>query len=74
MNLLKFIVQRKILISLMVVLVLLIGSFAVLKLDKELLPSIEMDGAYVEISAGEMPAIEVERSITTPLEKKDPRN
>jgi multidrug efflux pump subunit AcrB len=70
MKLLKFIVKRKILISLMVVLVLLIGSFAVLKLDKELLPSIEMDGAYVEISAGEMPAIEVERSITTPLEKK----
>ncbi|WP_423409347.1 efflux RND transporter permease subunit [Heyndrickxia sp. MSNUG] len=70
MGLLKFIVQRKILISLMVVLVLLIGSFAVFKLDKELLPSMEMDGAYVEINAGEMPAIEVERTITTPLEKK----
>ncbi|MGA9224905.1 MAG: efflux RND transporter permease subunit, partial [Mesobacillus sp.] len=70
MGLLKFIVQRKILISLMVVLVLLIGSFAVIKLDKELLPSMEMDGAYVEINAGEMPAIEVERTITTPLEKK----
>lgn len=70
MNLLKFIVQRKILVSLMVVLVLLIGSFSVLKLDKELLPSIQMDGAYVEINAGEMSAIEVERTITTPLEKK----
>ncbi|CAM3885370.1 efflux RND transporter permease subunit [Mesobacillus thioparans] len=70
MGLLKFIVQRKILVSLMVVLVLLIGSFSVLKLDKELLPSIQMDGAYVEINAGEMPAIEVERNITTPLEKK----
>lgn len=70
MGFLKFIVQRKILISLMVVLVLLIGSFAVLKLDKELLPSMQMDGAYVEINAGEMPAIEVERTITTPLEKK----
>jgi multidrug efflux pump subunit AcrB len=70
MNLLKFIVQKKILVSLMVVLVLLIGSFSVLKLDKELLPSIQMDGAYVEINAGEMPAIEVERTITTPLEKK----
>ncbi|MBS8266714.1 AcrB/AcrD/AcrF family protein [Mesobacillus boroniphilus] len=70
MNLLKFIVQRKILVSLMVVLVLLIGSFSVLKLDKELLPSIQMDGAYVEINAGDMPAIEVERTITTPLEKK----
>ncbi|GAM16053.1 efflux RND transporter permease subunit [Mesobacillus selenatarsenatis] len=70
MNLLKFIVQKKILVSLMVVLVLLIGSFSVLKLDKELFPSIKMDGAYVEIYAGEMPAIEVERTITTPLEKK----
>jgi multidrug efflux pump subunit AcrB len=70
MNLLKFVVQRKILVGLMVVLVLLIGSYAVLKLDKELLPSIQMDAAYVEINAGEMPAIEVERTITTPLEKK----
>ncbi|NKE06882.1 efflux RND transporter permease subunit [Mesobacillus selenatarsenatis] len=70
MSLLRFIVQRKILVSLMVVLVLLIGSFSVLKLDKELFPSIKMDGAYVEIYAGEMPAIEVERTITTPLEKK----
>jgi multidrug efflux pump subunit AcrB len=70
MNLLKFIVQRKILVGLMVVLVLLIGSYGVLKLDKELLPSIQMDAAYVEINAGEMPAIEVERTITTPLEKK----
>lgn len=70
MNLLKFIVQRKILVSLMVLLVLLIGSFSVLKLDKELLPSIQMDSAYVEINAGDMPAIEVERTITMPLEKK----
>ncbi len=70
MNLLKFIVHRKILVSLMVMLVLVIGSFSVLKLDKELLPPIQMDGAYIEINAGEMPAIEVERSITTPLEKK----
>ncbi|MBT2662035.1 efflux RND transporter permease subunit [Bacillus sp. ISL-45] len=70
MSLLKFIVQRKILVSLMVVLVLLIGSFSVLKLDKELFPSIKMDGAYVEIYAGEMAAIEVERTITSPLEKK----
>ena len=70
MKLLKFIIQRKILVSLMVVLVLMIGSYSVFKLDKELLPSIVMDGAYVEINAGELPAIEVERTITTPLEKK----
>ena len=37
MKLLKFIIQRKILVSLMVVLVLMIGSYSVFKLDKELL-------------------------------------
>ncbi|MBM7587106.1 HAE1 family hydrophobic/amphiphilic exporter-1 [Bacillus pakistanensis] len=70
MGLFKFIVQRKILISLIVVLVLMVGSFAIVKLDKELMPSVNMDGAFVEINAGEMAAIEVERTITTPLEQK----
>lgn len=70
MNFLKFIVQKKILVGLMVVLVLAIGSYSVLELDKELFPAIEMDGAYVEINAGEMPAYEVERTITTPLENR----
>ncbi|WP_044747127.1 efflux RND transporter permease subunit [Bacillus alveayuensis] len=70
MNLLKFIVKRKILVSLVTVLVLMVGSYSIIKLDKELLPSIEFDGAFVEVYAGEMPAIEVERNITTPLEKK----
>lgn len=70
MKLLKFIVQRKLLIALMSVLVLAIGSYSLFELDKELMPAIKMDGAYVEISAGEMAAIEVERTITTPLEQK----
>ncbi|MCT2534472.1 efflux RND transporter permease subunit [Aquibacillus koreensis] len=70
MNLIKFIVQRKILVGLMVVLVFFVGSFAIMKLDKELMPSITFDGAYVNIDAGEMSAIEVERNITNPLEKQ----
>lgn len=70
MDLVKFIVQKKILIGLLTVLVAIIGGYSVLKLDKELLPSIGMDGAYVEINAGEMAAIEVERTITNPLEQK----
>ncbi|WP_416149921.1 efflux RND transporter permease subunit [Salipaludibacillus sp. HK11] len=68
MNALKFIIQRKILIGLMVVLVLCIGSYSMIQLDKELLPSLSFDGAYVEVDAGDMAAIEVERSITTSLE------
>lgn len=69
MKMISFFVKRKILVGLMAMLVVLLGCYSVLKLDKELLPSINMDGAYVEISAGEMAAIEVERTITTPLEE-----
>ncbi|CAM3398821.1 efflux RND transporter permease subunit [Aeromicrobium ponti] len=70
MKLLKLIVQRKILVGLITVLILAIGSYSILELDKELMPPVTMDGAYVEISAGEMAAIEVERSITNPLEQQ----
>ncbi|WP_175987614.1 efflux RND transporter permease subunit [Bacillus sp. Marseille-Q1617] len=70
MNLLKFIVNRKILVGLMVLLVLVIGGYSVFKLDKELLPPIQFDAAYVDINAGDMSAIEVERTITNPLEQQ----
>ncbi|WP_173917193.1 efflux RND transporter permease subunit [Halobacillus sp. Marseille-Q1614] len=70
MNLLRFIVQRKILVGLMVVLVLMVGGYSLLKLDKELLPSVTMDGGYIEVLAGDTAAIEVERSITDPLEQQ----
>ena len=69
-RLLRFIVQRKIMVGLMVGLVLILGSYSVVNLDKELMPRVGLDGAYVEIDAGEMAAVEVERSITTPLEQK----
>ncbi|MFT4414697.1 efflux RND transporter permease subunit [Fredinandcohnia humi] len=70
MKLLKFIVQKKILIGLMIVLVTVFGSYSMIKLDKELMPPIKLDGAFIEIQAGDMSAIEVERSITTPLEQR----
>ncbi|MGN7298516.1 efflux RND transporter permease subunit [Ferdinandcohnia sp. SAFN-114] len=70
MKLLKFIVQRKILISLMIFLVTVVGSYSLLKVDKELMPPVKLDGAFVEIYAGEMAAIEVERTITNPIEQK----
>lgn len=68
--LLQFIVKRKILVSLVTVLVLIVGGYSLLKLDKELMPAIEFDGAYVDVSAGELSAIEVERTITNPLEQR----
>ncbi|WP_431800458.1 efflux RND transporter permease subunit [Halobacillus andaensis] len=70
MNWLRFIVNRKILVGLMVVLILMVGSYSLLKLDQELMPDVTMDGAYIEIYAGDTSAIEVERSITTPLEQQ----
>ena len=56
-------------IGLMVLLVLMIGSNAMIKLDKELMPPIEFDMAYVEIFVNDQPAIETERTITTPVER-----
>ncbi|ADU30595.1 efflux RND transporter permease subunit [Evansella cellulosilytica] len=70
MGLLKFIVQRKILVVLLVCLILILGTYAMTKLDKELFPSIDFDVAYVEVDAGELAAIEVERNITSPLESR----
>ena len=70
MSLIKFITKRKILVGLMAVLVLIVGSFGMLKLDKELMPALDFDGAYVEVLAGTQPATELERNVTGPLEKE----
>lgn len=70
MNIIEFIVKKKVLISLLTVLIVALGCFAVFKLDKEIMPSVGMDGAYVSIDAGDMAAIDVEQLITTPLEQK----
>lgn len=68
-SLIKFILRRKILVSLVTVLVLIVGTYALTKLDVELMPEVDFDGAYVIVSAGDMAAIEVERNVTTPLEQ-----
>ncbi|MGD7023554.1 efflux RND transporter permease subunit [Rossellomorea vietnamensis] len=70
MKLMEFIVKKKILVGLISVLVVLFGSYAVLDLDKELMPPMQMDGAYIEVNAEEKSAAEIERTITTPLEQK----
>ena len=69
-KLLELIVKKKIVVGLLTVLIVALGSFAVVKLDKEIMPSVGMDGAYVMIDAGDMAAIDVEQFITGPLEQK----
>ncbi|WOV84307.1 efflux RND transporter permease subunit [Sporosarcina jeotgali] len=70
MRILEYIVRKKVLVSLLSVLIIALGGAAVLQLDKEIMPSIGMDGAFVNIDAGELSAIDVERTITSPLEQK----
>ncbi|MCD8511357.1 MAG: efflux RND transporter permease subunit [Bacillus sp. (in: Bacteria)] len=70
MKLLEFIVKRKILVGLLTFLVLFVGSYGMAKLDKELFPSVAFDGAFISINAGEQPALEIERNITSPLERQ----
>ncbi|MBA4537130.1 efflux RND transporter permease subunit [Bacillus aquiflavi] len=70
MNLLKFILKKKILIGLMTVMVLSFGLYAIFDLGKELMPSVAKDSIYIKTAAGDLSAIEVERNITDPLERK----
>ncbi|WP_277674478.1 efflux RND transporter permease subunit [Piscibacillus halophilus] len=70
MKLIEFLLNRKILVGLVTVLVFLVGGYAILKLDQELLPNVELDAAYVYAYADDLPATEVERSITVPLEQE----
>ena len=70
MKLIEFIIKKKVLIGLVTVLIVALGCFAIIKLDKEIMPSVGIDGAYVSIDAGDMAAIDVEQLITTPLEQK----
>ncbi|WP_432362581.1 efflux RND transporter permease subunit [Sporosarcina sp. UB5] len=70
MKVLEFIVRKKVLVGLLTVLIVALGSFAVVKLDKEIMPSVGMDGAFVYIDVGDMVAVDVERFITSPLEQK----
>src|SRR5690606_13721988 len=65
----QFFVKRKLLIGLATVLIILLGAYALTKLDEELMPPVQFDGAYVMVMAGDMAAAEVERTITNPLEQ-----
>ncbi|WLR42184.1 efflux RND transporter permease subunit [Bacillus carboniphilus] len=70
MKLLKFIVQRKILVMLSVLFIVFVGTYSTFKLDKELMPDVSFDMAFAAIQTEDLSAIELERTITTPLEKQ----
>ncbi|MGP4079919.1 efflux RND transporter permease subunit [Pseudalkalibacillus sp. R45] len=70
MRLLQLLLKRKIIVALLFIFVLITGSFATIKLDKELMPPVDFDGAFIDVMAGEMNASEVERMITNPVEQR----
>lgn len=69
LNWLRFLLKRKIIVGLLIAFILMIGSYSVIKLDKELFPSMNFGGAFAEVYASDLPATEVEESITIPIEQ-----
>ena len=69
MQFLRFIIGRKILVTLMVVFIFIVGVFAANKLDRELFPAISFDGAQIYASAGQMTTLDVEEQVTKPIEQ-----
>ncbi|OZM56496.1 acriflavin resistance protein [Lottiidibacillus patelloidae] len=70
MKVLHLLLNRKIIVGLLILFILLLGTFASQKLEKELMPAVTFDMAMVEISAGDLPALDVESKITNLLEQK----
>ncbi|WP_062051780.1 efflux RND transporter permease subunit [Bacillus sp. JCM 19034] len=66
----RYLIQRKILIGLAVLFIIMAGCYSMVKLDKELFPAITLGGAFVDVNAGELAATEVERQIIEPIERE----
>ncbi|KHF41726.1 efflux RND transporter permease subunit [Halalkalibacter okhensis] len=69
MSLIKFLLDRKIFVGLMVVFIFFIGFFSVTKLDQELFPPISFDMALIHVDAGELATLDVEQQVTEPIEQ-----
>ncbi|MCL7745689.1 efflux RND transporter permease subunit [Halalkalibacter alkaliphilus] len=69
MSFIKFLLDRKIVVGLMVVFIFFIGLFSVTKLDRELFPPISFDMALIQVDAGELATMDVEQQVTEPMEQ-----
>lgn len=66
---LRFLLKRKIIISLFTLFVFVSGIYGVVKLDKELFPAITFDQSLIFIETNDMPAEDVEQFVTIPVEQ-----
>lgn len=69
MKLMNGLLNRKIVVSLLSVLVIIFGVLGMNRLDRELLPAMDFNMVMVSISAGDLPALDVEEQITEPFEQ-----
>ncbi|WP_405099467.1 efflux RND transporter permease subunit [Oceanobacillus sp. FSL H7-0719] len=70
MNIFKKIVERKVLILLTVIFIMILGCYALFNLDSELTPEVGLDSASITIQAGDLNITDVEQRIITPLEQE----
>ncbi|HLQ97730.1 MAG TPA: efflux RND transporter permease subunit [Candidatus Dormibacteraeota bacterium] len=61
--------KRKIIVGLFVSFILVFGLYSFLKMDQELFPKIDFDQSMVLIETENMPATDVEKMVTQPVEK-----
>lgn len=66
---LRFLLKRKIIITLFTLFVFVCGIYGVLKVDKELFPAVTFDQSMIFIETNDMPAEDVEQFVTIPVEK-----
>lgn len=68
MKWLDFLLRRKLVVGLLVVLVIALGFYSFSKLDMKMMPEITFDGAMVMVDAGQMSSLDVEKNVTEQLE------
>ncbi|SDN76964.1 efflux RND transporter permease subunit [Alkalicoccus daliensis] len=70
MQLVRFFAEKKVVVILLVLTILISGVYGAGKLDRELLPAMSFDGAQIFINAGDMSSADVEKEITIPVEER----
>lgn len=70
MRLLQLIVQRKVFVLLLTIFIIFVGSYTFIHLEKELTPSVRLDGATINVESSILNVDEMESKITNLLEQE----
>lgn len=70
LNWLDFLLNRKIVVGLLIVLVVIFSGYALSNLQVELMPQVEMDAAEVQVVTKGLSTLDLEEKVTIPLEQR----